>query len=110
MFNLIENYEVDRSILKYNYIRYSPTETSTINAPIRKIYINVPREDSVRCLLNSYLALIFEVVKKNENSRYANGDDIRLVNLGSIALFINFELGTSSGKDLEEFSQAHSVF
>ena len=109
MFKLNENYEVDRKILKCDYIRYSPAETSTINTPNSQIYINIPREDSVISLLNRYLDLNFEVIKKDDNSRYANGNDIRLVNLGPIALFSNFKLTTSSGKHLEDISHAHLV-
>ena len=109
MFKLNENYEVDRRILKCDYIRYSPAETSTINTPNSQIYINIPREDSVISLLNSYLDLSFEVIKRADNSRYANGNDIRLVNLGPIALFSNFKLTTSSGKHLEDISHAHLV-
>ena len=109
MFKLNENYEVDRKILKCDYIRYSPAETSTINTPNSQIYINIPREDSVISLLNSYLDLSFEVIKKDDNSRYANGNDIRIVNLGPIALFSNFKLTTSSGKHLEDISHAHLV-
>ena len=109
MFKLIENYEVDRKILKCDYIRYSPAETSTINTRNSQIYINIPREDSVISLLNSYLDLSFEVIKKDDNSRYANGNDIRLVNLDPIALFSNFKLATSSGKHLEDISHAYIV-
>ena len=54
MFNLNENYEVDRGILKCDCIRNSPAETSTIKTPNGQIYINIPREDSVISLLNSY--------------------------------------------------------
>ena len=64
MFKLNENYEVDRKILKSDYIRYSPAETSTIKTPNSQIYINISREDSVISLLNSYLDLSFEVIKK----------------------------------------------
>ena len=64
MFKLNENYGVDRKFLKCDYIRYSPAETSTINTPNSQIYINIPRKDSVISLLNSYLDLNFEVVKK----------------------------------------------
>ena len=109
MFKLNENYEVDRRILKCDYIRYSPAETSTVNTPNSQIYINIPREDSVISLLNSYLDLNFEVNKKNDDSRYANGNDIRLVNLGPVALFSKFKLTTSSGKHLEDISHAHLV-
>ena len=109
MFKLNENYEVDRRILKCDYIRYSPAETSTIKTPNSQIYINIPREDSVISLLNSYLDLNFEVIKRVDDSRYANGNDIRLVNLGPVALFSNFKLSTSSRKHLEDISHAHLV-
>ena len=59
--------------------------------------------------MNSYLDLNFEVDKRADNSRYANGNDIRLVNLGPIALFSNFKLTTSSGKHLEDISHAHLI-
>ena len=109
MFTLNENYEVDRRILKCDYFRYSPAESSTKNTPNSQIYIIIPREDSVISILNSYLDLNFEVIKKNDDSRYANGNDIRLVNLGPVALFSNFKLTTSSGKHLEDISHAHFV-
>ena len=109
MFKPKENYEVDQKILKCDYNRYSPAETSAINTPNSQIYINISREDSVISLLNSYLDLKFEVVKKADDSRYGNGNDLRLVNLGPIALFSNFKLTTSSGKHLEDISHAHIV-
>ena len=109
MFNLNEKYEVDRRILKCVYIRYSPAETSTINTPNSQIYINKPREDYVISLLNSYLGLNFEFFKIVDNSRYANDNDIRLINLGPFALFSNFILTTSSEKNLEDISHAHLV-
>ena len=37
-----ENYEIDRRILKCDYIRYSPAEISTINTANSQIYINIP--------------------------------------------------------------------
>ena len=46
MFNLCEKYEFDRRSLKCDYIRYSPSEISTINTANSQIYINIPREDS----------------------------------------------------------------
>ena len=60
-------------------------------------------------MLNSYIELNIEVIKKIEKSRYANGDDIKLVNLGSIALFSNFKLTTSSEKHLADISHCHIV-
>ena len=98
MFQLIEKFEVDRRILKNHSIRCSPAETPTIKTPNSQTYINITREDSVISLLFSYHELNFEFIKKADNSRYANGNDLRLVNLGPIALFSNFKLTNSSGK------------
>ena len=109
MFKLSENYEIDRRILKCDYIRYSPAEISTINTANSQTYINIPREDSVISLLNSYLELNFDVLKAESNGRYANADDIRLTNLGAIALFSVYKLVTSSSKHLEAVTHAHFV-
>ena len=51
--------------------------------------------------------LYFEFIRTVDNSRYRNGNGIRLVNLGPIALFSNFILTTSSGKHLEDIISAH---
>ena len=109
MFNLNDTYEVDRKILKCDYIRYAPAETSTIKTPNSQIYINIPREDSVISLMNSYLDLNFEVIKKADDTRYGVGIDIRLINLGPIGMFGSFKLTTSSGKHFEDTSHAHLV-
>ena len=60
-------------------------------------------------MLKSYFDLRFEVNKKPDKSRYANGNDIRLVSLAPFALFSNFKLTTSSGKHLEDISHSHIV-
>ena len=60
-------------------------------------------------MLNNYLDLNFEVFKKADDSRYANGNDTRLNNLGPIALFSNFKLTTSNGKHIEDISRPHIV-
>ena len=109
MFKLSENYEIDRRILKCDYIRYSPAEISTINTTNSQVYINIPREDSVISLLNSYIELNFDVLRADNSNRYVDANDIRLVNLGLIALFSNYKLTTSSGKHFEEISHAHIV-
>ena len=109
MFKLSERYQIDRRIQKCDYIRYSPSEISTINTANSQIYINIPREDSVISLLNSYLDLNFDVLQAESDNRYVDASVIRLVNLGPIALFSNFKLITSSGKHLKEISHAHIV-
>ena len=91
MFKLNEKYEIKRDIFKCDYIRYSPSEISTINTTNSQIYINIPREDSVISLLNSYLELDFDVLHAGTNNRYEDGNNIRLVNLGPIGLFSNYK-------------------
>ena len=59
--------------------------------------------------MNSYLELNFDVLQAATGNRYAEGADIRLVNLGVIALFSIYILSTSSGKHLEEINHAHIV-
>ena len=109
MFKLSEKHEVGRKVLKCDCIRYSPSEISTINTPNSQIYINIPREHSVISLLNSYIELNFDVLKAATSNRYADTDDIRLINLGPIALFSNYTLTTISGKHLENIDHAHIV-
>ena len=107
MFKLSENYVADRRILECDFIGYSPAELSTINTANSQVYINIPREDSVISLLNSYLELNFDVLQAATTNRYVDANDIRFVNLGPIALFSNYKLTTSSGKHLEAISHDH---
>ena len=74
MFQLNEIYEVDRRILYCVYIRYSPSETSTINTPNSQICINFPRRDSVKSLLGNLLRANFDVLHAATNNRYIDGD------------------------------------
>ena len=60
-------------------------------------------------MFKSYLELSFDVLHATTKNIYADGNDIRLVNLGPIALFSNYKLTTSSGKHLENIDHAHIV-
>ena len=88
MFKLDENYEVNRNISRCHYIRYSSSEICTKNTAKSQIYIyiNNPWDDTVMSLLNSYFDLNFDVLYAACNHRYANKNDIRLVNSGPITL------------------------
>ena len=109
MFTLNEKYEVDRTILNCDYIRYSPAEISTINTPNSQNYINIPRGDSVNSLLASLIRTNFNALHAATNNRHADNDNIRLVNDGPIAFFSNYKLQSSCGKHIEEFNHAHIV-
>ena len=109
MFKLNEEYDTIRNILKCDYIRYSPSEISTINTANCRIYINTLREVSVISVLNSHIDLNFDVFHAASKDRYADGNDIRLVIFGGIASFSKYKLTTSSEKHLEDLSHAHIV-
>ena len=58
----------------------------------------------------SYLELDFNVTHTaGAHARYADGDHIRTVNSGPIALFIKNRLASSSGKEIEEIGNAHVI-
>ena len=61
-------------------MRYSPSKISTINNAKSQIVINISREDSNNSLLKSYLDIDFNVLHACTDSKYADGNDIRLVN------------------------------
>ena len=96
--------------MKCDYIRYSPSETSTIKTPNSQIYINIPRGDSVNSLFESLLRLYFDVLHAATNNRSIDGDNIRLVNPGPIALFSIYKLASSSGKHIEEINHAYIFY
>ena len=99
---------MDKPIHKIDFIKYSPSSLATINNNSSNISIIFPREDAYICLQNSYISLEFEVLK-NDDTRYADGDQISLVNFGPVALFSEAKLTTSSGKHLEKVDNLHPI-
>ena len=98
---------MDRNILKGDFIRCSPSEISTINTPNSQIHINIPKAASVIRWLKSYIGLSFDVLHAATNDRYADIDDIRLVNLGPTSLFSFYKLTSSSRKPPENIEHDH---
>ena len=109
MFKVNENYEVDRKILKCDYIRYSPSEISTINTPKSRIYINVPRGDSVNGLLGSLSRLNFDVLHAATNNRLIDGGVKRLVNEGPIVYSVNISYNQAQANTLKKLTM-HTYF
>ena len=69
MFKLSENNQINRRSLKCEFIRYIPSEVSTINTQNSQQYINIPRKGSVISLLNSYIELNFDVLHAASGNR-----------------------------------------
>ena len=73
-----------------------------------QFFNDIPREDSAISLKVSYLELDFSVTHRaGAYARYADGDHIRLVNLGPIAFFDKYRLASSSKKEIDEIDNAH---
>ena len=60
-------------------------------------------------MLGSRVRANFDVFHAATNNRFIDGNDIRSVNEGSIALFTRYKLQSSSGKHIEEINHAHIV-
>ena len=111
MFKLNEISEIYRRFLKCDYSRYSPSKK--INTAYSQVYITAHKKVSVISLLKIYPDINFDVLHAASSDdiyiRYADPNDIRLDNLPPIALFFNYRLTNSSGKHLEDISNAHVV-
>ena len=58
---------------------------------------------------SSHIYLSFDILHAATKNGYEDADDIRLVNLGPIALFSECKLASSSGKVIEDIYHAHIV-
>ena len=109
MFNKSQKQAIDKPILKFDFLRYTPQSLNLVNGE-KNQFFQIPREDSAFSLKDSYLQLDFRVAHRaGAHARYGDGDHIRLVNLGPIALFKKYRLTSYSGKELEEIDNAHVV-
>ena len=92
MFNLSYTQAVFRVILKSDYIRYTPPSFNLVNGEKNQIFIDIPREDSSISLKGSYFELDFIVTHRaGAHAWYADGDHIKLVNLGPLPYLIKLD-------------------
>ena len=91
MFSLKSKYEILKPIHKIDFIKYSPNSLATVNNNISNISISLPREDAYLCLQYSYVSLGFGVLK-NDDTSYADGDEISLVNFDLLLCLVKLNL------------------
>ena len=101
LFSLKNKYALEKHIHKIDFIKYSPNSSPKINNNISSISISFPKDAAYICLQNSYISVDFERLKQDD-TRYADGDQISSINFGTVALFSEAKLTTSSGKHLEK--------
>ena len=103
-----KKYAFDKPIHKIDFINYRPNSLALINNNNSNISISLPRQDAYNCLESSYISVDFEALKQDD-TRYADDDQINLINFGPVALFSEVKLTTSSGKHLEKVSSLHII-
>ena len=108
VFSLRTNYDMDKPIHKIDFTKHSPNSLATVNNKNSNNSISLPREDAYICLQNSCTSVDFEVLMQDD-TRYADNDQIGLINFGPVALFSETNLTTSSGKHLEKVDNLHTV-
>ena len=108
MFSLKSKYLLEKPIHKIDFIKYSPSSLATVKNANSNISISLPREDAYIFFQLSYISEEFQHLK-NDDKRYANGDEISLVNFEPVALFCETKLVTSSGKHLEKVDNLHPI-
>ena len=75
------------SFLNYDDIRYISQSLGIVNDGNKQTYIAIPREDSAISLKKSYLEIKFDVKHEAGDALHADGDRIKIVNLGSYNSF-----------------------
>ena len=110
MIELTQKNAADIPILKCDYINYTPPPSNFVNGKINQIFIDIPREVSAISIKDSYLELDFNVTHRaGADARFAESNQIKVVLLGPIALFNNYRLTSSRGKEVEEFDNANVI-
>ena len=71
IFCSIENFDIDKPILKYDYIRYKSPSLATKSRKNSQVSFDIPREASVISLKHSYLEFDFDV-ERNARGIYAD--------------------------------------
>ena len=63
MFTLSKNYAVDRTILKCDFITFTPPSLNLVNGEINRTFNDIPREEKAFSLKDTYHKLDFNVTQ-----------------------------------------------
>ena len=80
-----------------------PNRLATINKKIVEVFQSVCQEKTHIFVYKIHTFHKFEVVE-NDDTRYADGDEIALINFGPVAVFSEAKLTTSSRKLLKKLT------
>ena len=91
MFKFSQKYTVYTLVLEGDFFHLTPLSINLVIGEVNHLFIDIPREDIAISLKDSYLELEFDATHRTAiHARYADGDHLRIVNLGLIDFFIEF--------------------
>ena len=95
---------INKTLLKSDYVQYRPTTNDfNSNAPFR---ILIPKEDVFIDIRDSYLEIEAKLLK-NDNTLYADGNEIQPNNLFGISFFREMSLSLFGSKNLERVDNVY---
>ena len=106
-FELGNKITVELSISECDCIRYTPHSLKSVQEGFYKKCNNMPREDSAVSSKDNILEIEFKRKHKSCIALYADVDRKNLVILGKNAFFGKHNLTSSTGKEMEQFENAH---
>ena len=99
-FELIDNIEIDNSIIKRDFTKIYHQQGALLNDPDQNVEFIFGENNNYHQVGNSYLQYDI-TVRKGDNTDFANGDVIRLVNNAFAYCFKNATISTTSGSEIE---------
>ena len=99
-FQLIDNIEIDNSIIKRDYSKIYDQQGALLNDPDQNVEFIFGENNNCHQVGNSYLQYDI-TVRKGDNTNFVNGDEIRLGNNAFAYCFKNVTISTTSGSEIE---------
>ena len=98
-FQLIDNIEIDNSIIKRDFTKIYHQQGAQLNDPDQNIEFIFGENNNYHQVGNSYLE--FTITLRNNGGNFADADEIRLVNNAFAYCFKNATISTTSGSEIE---------
>ena len=99
-FELIDNIEIDNSIIKRDYSKIYHQQGALLNDPDQNVEFIFGENNNYHQVGNSYLQYDI-TVRKGDNTDFVDGDEIILVNNAFAYCFKNATISTTSGSEIE---------
>ena len=111
-FQLIDNEPIDNSIIKRDYTKVYHQQGANLNDSNQNVEFIFGENNNYHQTGNAYLEFditIRKVVTAPADSKFANADQIRLINNAFAYCFTQATLSTTGGMDLEDIKYVGQV-